>query len=143
MGRHRSEDQGRGLTTPMVRRDAALGAMRDHDISQRWACARVGVDPKTVRRERPRDTPEIRKEMGEIAETRRRFGYCRFRILAVSDDCCRGNLGLIADASIPGDRVTRELDAPVRLCGKPEMRWRQRHRVHRKDRPEMGQGQWH
>jgi putative transposase len=51
--------------------------MRDHDISQRRACTLVGVDPKTVRRERPLDNPEIRKEMGEIAEKRRRFGYRR------------------------------------------------------------------
>ena len=171
----------------MARRDAALRAMRDHDISQRRACALVGVDPKTVRRERSPDNPEIRKEMGKIAETRRRFGYrrigillerkgitmnhkklyrlyreeglsvrCRrgrkrargsrspmpqallpnqrwsmdfvsdtfgasrrFRILAVNDDCCRENLALIADTSISGDRVTRELDALVRLYGKP------------------------
>jgi transposase InsO family protein len=184
----------------MARRDAALRAMRDHDISQRRACNLVGVDPKTVRRERPPDNPETRKEMGEIAEKRRRFGYRRIGILlerkgitmnhkklyrlyreeglsvrrrrgrkrargsrspmpqalrpnqrwsmdfvsdtfgasrrfarhcsrtngaqwlalAVSDDCCRENLGLIADTSISGDRVTRELDALVRLYGKPE-----------------------
>jgi putative transposase len=65
----------------MVRRDAALRAMRDHDISQRRACTLVGVDPKTVRRERPPDNPEIRKEMGQIAEKRRRFGYRRIGIL--------------------------------------------------------------
>tara|TARA_R100000789_G_scaffold13076_1_gene16799 strand:+ start:6406 stop:6633 length:228 start_codon:yes stop_codon:yes gene_type:complete len=47
--------------------------MRDHDISQRRACKLVGVDPKTVRRERPRDCVEIRKEMQEIAGNRRRF----------------------------------------------------------------------
>ena len=58
----------------MARRDAALRVMRDHDISQRRACTLVGVDPKTVRRERPPDNPEIRKEMGQIAEKRRRFG---------------------------------------------------------------------
>ena len=72
---------GKTLTTPMARRDAALRAMRDHDISQRRACTLVGVDPKTVRRERPPDNPEIRKEMSEIAEKRRRFGYRRFGIL--------------------------------------------------------------
>lgn len=172
----------------MARRDAALRAMRDHDISQRRACTLVGVDPKTVRRERSPDNPDIRREMGKIAEKRRRFGYrrigillerkgitmnhkklyrlCReeglsvrrrrgrkrargsrspmpealrpnqrwsmdfvsdtfgasrrFRILAVNDDCCRENLGLIADTSISGDRVARELDALVRLYGKPE-----------------------
>ena len=161
--------------------------MRDHGISQRRACRLVGVDPKTVRRERPPDCPEIRKEMQEIAGKRRRFGYRRigvllerkgmrmnhkklyrlyreeglsvkrrrgrkrargtrspmpeaaypnarwsldfladsfgasrkFRILAVIDDCSRENLCLIADTSISGARVARELDALVRIYGKP------------------------
>ncbi len=161
--------------------------MRDHDLSQRRACVLVGVDPKTVRREQPPDNPDIREEMGKLAEKRRRFGYRRlgvllerkgmvmnhkklyrlyreeglsvrrrrgrkrarssrspmpealrpnqrwsmdfvsdtfgasrrFRILAVNDDCCRENLGLVADTSISGARVARELDALVRLYGKP------------------------
>ena len=161
--------------------------MRDHDISQRRACQLVGVDPKTVRRTRPPDCPEIRKEMKEIAGKRRRFGYRRigillerkgmimnhkklyrlyreeglsvkrwrgrkrargsrtpmpeaahpnarwsldfladsfgasrkFRILAVIDDCCRENLCLTADTSISGARVARELDALMRIYGKP------------------------
>jgi len=161
--------------------------MRDHDISQRRACRLVGVDPKTVRRERPPDNPEIREEMKAVAGKRRRFGYrrigvmlerkgmtmnhkklyrlysdeglavkrrrgrkrargtrspmpvalrpgerwsldflsdtfgaCRrFRILAVNDDCCRENLCLMADTSISGIRVARELDALVRLYGRP------------------------
>ena len=171
----------------MQRRDAVLRAMRDHPISQRRACVLIGVDPKTVRRDRPPDNPEIREEMHKIAEMRRRFGYrrvgimlerkgmimnekklyriyreeglsvrrrrgrkrargsrtpmpvplrpnqrwsldflsdtfgaCRkFRILAVNDDCCRENLALIADTSISGARVARELDALVRIYGKP------------------------
>ncbi len=161
--------------------------MRSHDISQRRACRLVGVDPKTVLRERPPDHPEIRQEMKEIAGKRRRFGYRRigvllerkgmimnhkklyrlyqeeglavkrrrghkrargsrtpmpaaiqpnqrwsldfladsfgasrkFRILAVNDDCCRENLCLMADTSISGARVARELDALVRVYGKP------------------------
>lgn len=161
--------------------------MCEHSISQRRACRLVGVDPKTVRRERPPDCPDIRKEMHEIAAKRRRFGYHRigvllerkgiimnhkklyrlyrdeglsvrrrrgrkrargtrtpmpeamqindrwsldflsdsfgasrkFRILAVIDDCCRENLCLIADTSISGARVARELDALVRIYGKP------------------------
>jgi len=43
----------------------------------------------------------------------------RFRILAVIDDCTRECLGLIADTSISGVRVARELDALIRLYGKP------------------------
>ncbi|WP_108892373.1 IS3 family transposase [Palleronia abyssalis] len=178
---------GKELTTLTRRREAALRAMRDHDISQRRACQLVGVDPKTVRRTRPPDCPEIREEMKEIAGKRRRFGYRRigillerkgmlmnhkklyrlyreeglsvkrrrgrkrargsrtpmpkaahpnarwsldfladsfgasrkFRILAVIDDCCRENLCLTADTSISGARVARELDALVRIYGKP------------------------
>ena len=169
------------------RRDAALRVMRDHDISQRRACRLVGVDPKTVRRDRPPDSAEIRKEMQEIAGKRRRFGYRRigillerkgmimnhkklyriyreeglsvkrrrgrkrtrgtrapmpvaacpnarwsldfvsdsfgasrkFRILAVIDDCTRECLCLIADTSLSGARVARELSALIRVYGQP------------------------
>ena len=44
----------------------------------------------------------------------------RFRILAVIDDCTRECLGLIADTSLSGARVARELDAIIRLYGKPK-----------------------
>jgi putative transposase len=40
-------------------------------------------------------------------------------MLAVNDDCCRENLCLMADTSISGARVARELDALVRVYGKP------------------------
>ncbi len=161
--------------------------MRDYQVSQRRACVLIGVDPKTVRRERPPDHGAIREAMREIAGQRRRFGYRRigvmlerkgmsmnhkklyrlyreeglsvrrrrgrkrargsrtpvpgalrpgdrwsmdfvadtfgasrkFRILAINDDCCRENLCLAADTSISGARVARELDALVRLHGKP------------------------
>ena len=161
--------------------------MRDHAVSQRRACRLVGVDPKTVRRERAPDCPEIRTRMREIAAERRRFGYRRiglmleregivtnskklrrlykeeglavrrrrgrkratgtrepmpipaapgerwsldflsdvfgpgrrFRVLAVIDDHTRECLALVADTSISGKRVGRELDAVIRLYGKP------------------------
>jgi len=61
--------------------------------------------------------PNQRWSLDFLADT---FGACRkFRILAVNDDCCRENLGLIADTSISGTRVARELDALVRIYGKP------------------------
>jgi putative transposase len=43
----------------------------------------------------------------------------RFRILEVFDDCTRERLALVADTSILGRRVARELDAIVAWRGKP------------------------
>ena len=44
----------------------------------------------------------------------------RFRILAVVDDCTRECLALIADTSISGRRVARELDDIIRQWGRPK-----------------------
>ena len=67
--------------------------MREHDISQRHACRVVGVDPKTVRRDRPPEralraigsstmaSADVREAMREIAGKRRRFGYRRIGVL--------------------------------------------------------------
>jgi len=41
----------------------------------------------------------------------------RFRILAVVDDYTRENLCLVADSSLPGDRVIRELEAVIARRG--------------------------
>ncbi len=43
----------------------------------------------------------------------------RFRIFGVIDDATRACLGLVADTSLSGARVARELDAIIRLYGKP------------------------
>jgi putative transposase len=43
----------------------------------------------------------------------------RFRILAVVDDFTRECLGLVADTSLSGARVARELDGLIALEGKP------------------------
>ncbi|QHC36384.1 transposase family protein [Komagataeibacter xylinus] len=45
----------------------------------------------------------------------------RFRILAVIDDFSRKNLALVADTSLSGRRVARELTALVERYGKPLM----------------------
>ncbi|MHC2602819.1 putative transposase [Bradyrhizobium liaoningense] len=46
----------------------------------------------------------------------------RFRILAVVDDFTRECLALVADTSLPGLRVTRELDLIIAWRGRPAMR---------------------
>ena len=45
----------------------------------------------------------------------------RFRVLAVVDDFTREALTLVADSSIPGGRVARELDALIARRGRPLM----------------------
>lgn len=45
----------------------------------------------------------------------------RFRVLTVVDDCTRECLGLVADTSLSGLRVARELDRIIEGRGKPEM----------------------
>ena len=61
--------------------------------------------------------PNQRWSLDFLSDT---FGACRkFRVLAINDDCCRQNLTLIADTSISGTRVARELDALVKIYGKP------------------------
>lgn len=45
----------------------------------------------------------------------------RFRILAIVDDCTRECLALVADTSLSGTRVARELDGLVAERGRPRM----------------------
>ena len=45
----------------------------------------------------------------------------RFRILTIVDDCTRENIALIADTSVSGLRVARELDRLTAERGKPKM----------------------
>lgn len=64
------------------------------------------------------DGPCKRWSLDFVADT---FGAARrFRILAVIDDFTRECLALVADTSISGQRVARELDRLIRLYGKPE-----------------------
>tara|TARA_R110002124_G_scaffold283908_1_gene460478 strand:+ start:1161 stop:1727 length:567 start_codon:yes stop_codon:yes gene_type:complete len=61
--------------------------------------------------------PNQRWSLDFLSDT---FGACRkFRILAVNDDCCRDSLCMVPDTSISGARVARELDALIRIYGKP------------------------
>ena len=73
--------------------------------------------------------PNPRRSLDFLSDT---FGACptfarhcsrtngaQWLALAVNDHCCRENLGLVADTGISGARVARELDALVRIYGKP------------------------
>ena len=65
----------------------------------------------------------------------------RFRILAVVDDFTRECLALVADTSLSGVRVGRELDAVIARRGKPpDDRQRQRHRADQHGDPALVAG---
>jgi putative transposase len=61
--------------------------------------------------------PNARWSLDFVSDT---FGASRrLRILAVVDDHTRESIGIVADTSIGGMRVARELDAMMRIYGKP------------------------
>ena len=63
----------------------------------------------------------------------------RFRILAVVDDCTRECLALVADTSLSGIRVARELDRLLIAARQAEDdRQRQRHRADLERHPALG-----
>jgi putative transposase len=63
------------MVTPDARRNAVAHVCEDHDVSQRRACAILGVDRSSVRycSVRPSDA-SIREAMKRVASERRRFG---------------------------------------------------------------------
>ncbi|MFC3097938.1 IS3 family transposase [Alteraurantiacibacter palmitatis] len=176
------------MVTPGAKREAVAHAREHHGVSERWACALVGVSRRVIRYEPTRpDDGALRQRLRELAAERRRFGYrrlgyllaregiapnhkkllriyreeglrvrrrggrkralgtrrpmvlpdgpnqrwsldfvsdsliCgrRFRILCVVDDYTRECLALVADTSLSGARVARELTGLMGIRGKP------------------------
>jgi putative transposase len=105
--------------------------MWDHDISQRRACRLVGVDPKTVRRERPPDSAEIREAMQEIAGKRRRFGYRRISVLLERKGMSMNHTKLyriyreegLSVKRRRGRKRARGTRTPMPAAGYPHARW--------------------
>jgi len=178
------------MVTPAEKREAVAHLRTSFEVSERRACAALGVDRASVRYRSSRpDDASVRARLRELAAIRRRFGYRRlhvlmhreglimnhkklrrlyreerlqvrrrsgrkralgtrtpmtipqganqrwsldflsdaftdgrrFRILAVVDDFTRECLALVADTSLPGLRVVRELEAVVAHRGRPAM----------------------
>jgi putative transposase len=178
------------VVTPVARREAVAYARTAFDLSERRACAILGVDRASVRYSSSRgEDANLRGRLRELAAQRRRFGWRRlmillaregitpnhkklrrvyaeerlqvrrrggrkralgtrapmtlpqgpnqrwsmdfvsdalsdgrrFRVLAIVDDFTRECLTFLADTSLSGVRVARELDALVALRGKPLM----------------------
>ena len=84
-GRHRSEAHGgrfAKVVTPGAKRDAVAHLCKDHEVSQRRACAVLGVDRSSVRYRSVRpDDADLRTAMKVVAVERRRFGYRRVHVM--------------------------------------------------------------
>jgi hypothetical protein len=65
---------GKDLTTPRMKRDAALRVMEIYEISQRRGFRLVSVNPETVWRQAVPDNLIVRDRMREIAAVRRCVG---------------------------------------------------------------------
>jgi putative transposase len=99
-------------------------AIEKKGYSQRRACGLIGLEPKTYRyaSTRPDDAGLRANERWSLdfvsdvlADGR------RFRVLVVVDDFTRECLALVADTSLSGRRVARELDRIVAYRGRPLM----------------------
>ena len=101
------------------------------EISQRRVCDLVGVDAKTVRRERPPDHADIRKQIHEIAEKRRRFGYRRVGILLEREGFTMNGKKLyrlykeegLSVRRRRGRKRARGTRVPMPIPNRPHMRW--------------------
>ena len=70
------------MVTPGAKREAVAHAREHHGVSERRACALVGVSRRVIRYEPTRpDDGTLRQRLRELAAERRRFGYRRLGYL--------------------------------------------------------------
>jgi putative transposase len=87
---------------------------------ERLTVRRRGGRKRALGTRRPIETPVAANQRWSLDFVADQFSDGRrFRILEVYDDCTRECLALVADTSISGQRVARELDAIIGWRGKP------------------------
>ena len=70
------------MVTPAARREAVAHLQSRFEVSERRACAVLGVDRTSFRyRSRRTDDTAVRTRLRELAAIRRRFGYRRLLVL--------------------------------------------------------------
>ena len=89
---------------------------------ERLKARRRGGRKRAMGTRRPIETPSAPNQRRRLDFVSDQLTDCRrFRILAVVDDCTRECLALVADTSLSGRRVARELDAIIAERGcRPE-----------------------
>ena len=138
------------MVTPAARREAAAHLCESFEVSQRRACNAIGKNRSSVRYRSLRpDDGAVRARLRDLAGLRRRFGYRRLHTLLRLEGIVKNHkklrrlyrderlqvrrrggrkralgtrapMALVADTSLSGARVGRELDAIVARRGKPQ-----------------------
>ncbi|WP_372712388.1 IS3 family transposase [Azospirillum argentinense] len=120
------------MVTPAARRAAVAHAQAVHGISQRRACAILGVDRSSVRyRSRRMDDAPLLIRLRELAAQRRRFGYRRLGLLLTREGVKVNAKKLLRIYREEGLRVRRRggrkralgTRAPVAVPQGPNQRW--------------------
>ena len=89
---------------------------------ERLTVRRRGGRKRAIGTRRPIETPQAANQRWSLdfVSDQMTDGR-RFRILTVIDNCTRECLALVADTSLSGRRVARELDAIIAQRGRPDM----------------------
>jgi len=120
------------MVTPAVKRTAVAHAIQAHDVSERRACAILGVDRSMVRyRSRRPDDRAIRERMRSLAHERRRFGFRRLGILLRREGIVMNRKKLLRLYREEGLAVRRRIGrkralgtrAPMVVPDGPNQRW--------------------
>lgn len=102
-------------------REEGLAVKRRRGRKRGRHCCAIGPSENGDGTREPMPVPDAPLKRWSLDFVSDVFGDARrFRILAVIDDCTRECLWLVADTSISGARVARELDRVIRLYGPPE-----------------------
>ena len=89
---------------------------------ERLTVRRRGGRKRAIGTRRPMETPLVANQRWSLDFVSDQLSDGRrFRILAVVDDCTRECLTLVADNSLSGRRVARELDDVISRRGRPEI----------------------
>jgi putative transposase len=120
------------MVTPDVKRDAVAHARSFHGLSERRACALIGIARRVARYKpsRPDDTG-LRQRLRELAAERRRFGYRRLGYLLAREGLKPNHKKLLRLYREEGLKVRRRggrkralgTRAPMTLPQGPNQRW--------------------
>ncbi len=120
------------MVTPSAKREAVAHALEHHGVSERRACALVGVNRRgSVMSRQGQMTGGLRQRLRDLAVERRRFGYRRLGYLLAREGITPNHKKLLRIYRAEGLRVRRRggrkralgTRRPMVLLNGPNQRW--------------------